>query len=315
MPDNTAMRQWAGKPPQWDTPVIIEAHINGAVTRNRHPHLPVTHEEIAREAISCLNEGACLVHFHNTDFALKNEAAYEDYMKIWEQVKRVHPNALWYPTLSRTTGIAENEYGNEHIDLLIRRQHIPVSCMDPGASNLAIRQDENGYLIGAPYMFDNRMIAGQLALMRKTNTPVTFGVYEPGYLRMALHYIDSGLAPKGSSVDFYLLGDYGLLATAPVNTTGMPPSLDSLYFYLNMLGQRRIPWYLSIWGAGNMDLRPIMKRAVELGGHLRVGLEMYYNPGKPMTNVELYREAREIARETGRPIATREEYLSILKGE
>lgn len=294
-------------------PVIIEAHINGAVTRKRHPHLPVTHEEIAQEAIACYDAGACLVHFHNTNFALKGEEAYEDYMKIARIIKKAYPKALWYPTLSRTTGITEGECGNEHMDLLVRREGIPVSCMDPGASNLAIREDEEGYLIGAPYMFDNRIIADQVRLMRKTNTPITFGAYEPGYLRMALHYLDRGLAPKGSSVDFYLIGDYGLLATTPVNTAGIAPSIKNLDFYLDMLGDRKVPWYLSIWGAGDMDLKPIMKHALERGGHLRVGLEMYYNPAKPMTNVELYKEACELAREVGRPIAAADEYLDILK--
>lgn len=310
---NNYLEKYNSLQPYWDSPVIIECHINGAATKNRHPHLPVTHQEIADEAITCFNAGACLVHFHNTNFALRGEDAYDDYMKIWSIVEKAHPDGLWYPTLCRTTQIADEECGNEHIDLLVRKAGVKVSCMDPGASNLAIREDENGYLIGAPYMFNNQLIAGQVNLMRKTKTPITFGVYEPGYARIALHYIDKGLAPKGSSLDFYLLGDYGLLATTPVNTTGIPPSLESLYFYMNMMGNRKIPWYVSIWGAGNMDVKPIMRRAIELGGHLRVGLEMYYNPKKYMTNVELYEEACQIAKEVGRPIATAKEYLDILK--
>ena len=312
---NNYLERFDAKAPCWDSPVIIESHINGAVTRNRHPNLPVTHEEIADEAIRCLDAGACLVHNHNTNFALKGEDAYEDYMKIWNKVFAKYPNALVYPTLCRTTELTDTEAGNEHISLLVRRAGIKVSCMDPGAVNLAIREDDEGYLIGAPYMYNNTLIARQVRLMRQTDTPITFGCYEPGHMRMALHYIDSGLAPKGSSLDFYLIGDYGLLSTTPVNTSGMPVTMESLYFYLNMMGERKIPWYVSIWGAGSMDLRPIMKRAVELGGHLRVGLEMYYDPNRPMSNVELYQEACDIAREVGRPIATAEQYLSILKGE
>ena len=50
---------------------------------------------------------------------------------------------------------------------------------------------------------------------------MVFGVYEPGHLRHAMHYVNNGIATPGSMWDFYLIGDYGLTATEPIATNGM----------------------------------------------------------------------------------------------
>ena len=54
-----------------------------------------------------------------------------------------------------------------------------------------------------------------------------------------------------------------------------------------------------------------MKRVIELGGHLKVGLEMHFDPNSKPTNLDLLLEAQELAREVGRPLATSAEAKAI----
>ena len=142
---------------------------------------------------------------------------------------------------------------------------------------------------------------------------VIWGIYEPGQLRLALHYVNRGMCTPGSFFNFFLIGDYALTSTEPIGTSGMPPTLESLYFYLQMIeaAERKINWCVSIWGGGAIDARPILKRAIELGGHVKCGLEPFYDPARSPTNLELLREVQDIAREVGRPLATQDEAKRI----
>ena len=44
--------------------VIVEAAINGTTTKDRNPHVPRRPDEIARDALDCLQAGAAVVHNH-----------------------------------------------------------------------------------------------------------------------------------------------------------------------------------------------------------------------------------------------------------
>ena len=58
-----------------DTPVLIEAAINGTSTKDRNPHVPITPEEIRADAARCLDAGATIIHAHNHDIRLSGEPA------------------------------------------------------------------------------------------------------------------------------------------------------------------------------------------------------------------------------------------------
>ena len=101
----------------------------------------------------------------------------------------------------------------------------------------------------------------------------------------------------------------------PIGTNGMKPSLESLYYYLWMIEEAKVqhPWYISIWGQGALDDTAILRRAIELGGHIKTGLELFYDPARNPTNLELLQQAQEIARDVGRPIATHDEARALYK--
>jgi len=94
----TRLDKYANQKPGWDYPVIIESHINGVRTKEMNPHTPVTYDEVVEDSIRCWDAGACAIHVHNTNFDLKGEESYKDYMKAWDRILKARPDITWYPT-------------------------------------------------------------------------------------------------------------------------------------------------------------------------------------------------------------------------
>jgi 3-keto-5-aminohexanoate cleavage enzyme len=309
----TALDKYADMAPTWDYPVVIESHINGVRSREMNPNIPITHDEIAQEAIRCWEAGAGAIHAHNTSFDLLGENAFKDYMRTWETVLQKHPDITWYPTTCNNLRLLPGENGLEHVAYLNDHANARIACVDTGLTLFATDTDTDGYLIGPEFGFNYERVASQWRMLRERGIPMVYGVYEPGHLRHAMHYVNAGLSTPGSMWDFYLIGDYGLTGMTPIGTNGMKPSLESLYYYLWMIEEAKVkhPWYISIWGQGALDDTGILRRAIELGGHIKTGLELFYDPARQPTNLELLQQAQEIAREVGRPIATHQEARAL----
>ncbi len=311
----TALDKYADAKPHWDGPVVIESHINGVRTKEMNPNTPVGYDEIAEDAIRCWEAGAGAIHAHNTSFDLLGENAYKDYMRTWSTVLEKYPDITWYPTTCNNLRLTGSENGLEHVMPLNEHAHAQIACVDTGLTLFATHEDEDGYLVGPEFGFDYARIGSQWRMLREKQIPMVYGVYEPGHLRHAMHYVNKGMSTPGSMWDFYLIGDYGLTATEPIATNGVKPSLESLYYYLHMIEEAKVqhPWYISIWGQGALDDTHILRRAIELGGHIKTGLELFYDPARNPTNLELLQQAQEIAREVGRPIATQDEARELYK--
>jgi len=309
----TALDKWADAEPSWDYPVIIESHINGVRTKKMNPNTPISYDEIAEDAIRCWEAGAGAIHAHNTSFYLMGEDAYKDYMRTWDKVLAKHPNITWYPTTCNKLRLVGDENGLMHVPFLAESANVKIACVDTGINLFAQDVDDEGYLIGREYGFDYEQVASQMKMCKELDVPTIFGVYEAGDLRHAMHYVNRGMSRQGSMWDFYLIGEYGLTAVEPIGTVGMKPSLETLYYYLNMIDEAKVkhPWYISIWGQGALDDTGIIRRAIELGGHIKTGLELFYDPDRNPSNLELLQQAQEIAKDVGRPIATQDEARAL----
>jgi uncharacterized protein (DUF849 family) len=122
-------------------------------------------------------------------------------------------------------------------------------------------------------------------------------------LRTTLAFHRAGKLPRGSILNFYFGGDFGLFPNQrPGLSTGLPPTETSLNAYLEMLQGVDLPWSVSVWG-GDLFSTPLPRLSLERGGHLIVGLEPHYDPKRIPTNVELIDKARAMAATAGRPIA------------
>jgi 3-keto-5-aminohexanoate cleavage enzyme len=282
-----------------DTPVVIEAAINGETRPDKNPNVPRKPEEIGADVLRCLDAGASLIHAHNDDIQQSGREAADLYLAAWRPIVEKRPGTLWYPTLAG--GIVNPAEAIAHVEILAREIGLRFGICDPGSTNLG-GPDAEGLPVGVVYANSYEGIRHAFEQCTQLRLGPSLAIYEPGFLRTTLAFHRAGRLPAGSMVKLYFGGDYGLFATRPGVSFGLTPTEHALRAYLDMLEGSGLPWSVSVWGGDLMDT-PIARLALELGGHLHVGLEEHFHPERKPTNEELVREAAALAASVGRPVA------------
>ncbi|MEE9279121.1 MAG: 3-keto-5-aminohexanoate cleavage protein [Myxococcota bacterium] len=290
-----------------DTPVIIEAAINGVGSKGRNPNVPREPAEIAVDTFRCLDAGATIIHAHNKDFRLSGKQAAEQYLEAWRPILAERPDTLWYPTLAAGPDIRAVL---EHVEIIAREVPLRLAAVDPGSTNLG-RPDADGLPVGGVYANSYADIRVSFELCERLHLGPSLAIYELGFLRTVLAYRNAGRLPAGCMPKLYFGGDYGVLADRPGVSFGLPPTENALAAYLDMLEGTDLPWSVSVWG-GDLIETPVARLALVRGGHLHVGLEEHFGERKP-TNEELVREAAELVDKVGRRLATVAEAAEIMR--
>jgi uncharacterized protein (DUF849 family) len=81
-----------------------------------------------------------------------------------------------------------------------------------------------------------------------------------------------------------------------------------------MRRQRRHKWWRHVATrlATALIATPVARMALELGGHLHIGIEEHFDPNRTPTNVELIEETKALCTAMGRPLATFAQTRGIL---
>jgi 3-keto-5-aminohexanoate cleavage enzyme len=279
-------------------PVVIEAAISG-VGRQRNPHAPMTADEIRLDALGCLDAGASIIHAHNSDIDLQGRDAAADYLATWRPLLAERPDVLWYPTHCRAPSAIGR---NSHLPYIAAEVPLPMTVVDPGSTNFG-RLDDEGLPVGRSYENTYDDVRYQFELCERMRMAPSIAIYEPGFLRCVLPFHRARRLPAGAMVKLYFGGEWGIWARSRGLSFGLPPTPTALRAYLEMLEGTDLPWSVSVWG-GDLVATPIARLALQLGGHLHVGLEEHFDPDRKPTNVELVQEAVALAGSVGRPVAT-----------
>lgn len=290
-------------------PVIIEAAINGVTNKARNPRVPCAPEEIAADALACLEAGAAIVHNH-VDVLGSGAAVAERQLEGWGPILAARPDAILYPTVG-FGGDVVARYA--HIALLAGAVPMRMSVFDPGSVNLG-GIAEDGLPGGAiDFVYTNTFgdIRHMAALCDAHRLGPSISIFEPGFLRATLAYHRAGRLPAGAFVKFYFGGDADYLGGRGRGVGfGLPPTRAALAAYVEMWEGTGLPWAVAVIG-GDVIESGVAALALEQGGHLRVGLEDYAGRRQP-ANVELVREAVALAAAVGRPVATCRETMALL---
>ena len=281
-----------------ETPAIIEVAINGITSPDINPNVPLTPEAIAADAQACFDGGAAIIHTHNHDISLTGADAAGPYIEAMAPVLAARPDALWYPTL--TSGDHQAKYA--HMGMIAAEMSLRMVAVDPGSTNIG-GAGPDGLPVGGTYKNDYAEIRASFELCRDNGWAPAMAIYEPGFLQCVLTYHRVGQLPAGSMAKLYFGAEWGLSRRSKGVTFGLPPTKHALLAYLDMLEGTGIPWSVSVWG-GDLMATPVARLALELGGHLHVGIEEFYDPDRSPTNQELLAEAVALCHEVGRPIAT-----------
>ena len=281
-------------------PVIIEAAINGATTKERNPNVPISPDELIADALACFEAGAAIVDSHGNPVGGPDEEVAERYLETFRGVWKERPDALIYPTVNFGSGGLS--FG--HLPTLAA-EGLRVGLLDPGSLNFG-RRAADGTLTGT-FVYANSFdrIGEIFALHTELGLGPSLAIYEPGFLRATLAWYEAGKLPAGTMAKFYLSTELGL--GAPF---GLPPTRTALDAYLELLGDADIVWAVSAAG-GDLGRTDVARYALQKGGHLHLGLEFYGGDRQP-TNLELVQEAVTLAAEEGRAPATCEQAADIL---
>lgn len=289
-------------------PLMIEAALNGATPKARNPHVPKTPEEIAADALACLEAGAAIIHTHIDGYETTGDAAVDRYMEGWTPVMAARPDAILYATIAGGRTVQDRF---DHYRALAGHG-MRMGAFDPGSVNLATHGDDGlpgrGQFV---YSTSYKDIGYLVPLLDEARLGPSIAIYEPGFLRATLAYHRAGKLPRGAFVKFYFGGDYNMIDGQRSNITfGLPPTTKALEAYLEMIEGCDLPWAVTVMG-GDVTETGLTRLAIEKGGHVRVGLEDFAGERQP-SNAELVAEVVAIAREIGRPIATTAQTAELL---
>lgn len=286
----------------------LEVALNGAWTKAVQPGIPVNVNDIVEQAIACVQAGAAIVHVHAYDEASGRQTEDADvYARIIEGI-RAKVDAIVYPTLPGIAGTGNGaaltaQQRFAHVETLAKRGLIEWAAVDPGSVNIAhyddLREDKPGFV----YLNPEDHVRHGLGLARRFGFHAACAIYEPGFLRLGstLHWRESCPAPV-----YRFMFSRGF-------TFGFPPEDYGVTAYLNLLDQVA-PGAQWMIGGLDVDVTPLIPRAVMEGGHVRVGLEDA-PLGSDKTNVQWVEQAAKIIDNMGGELAAARDVRAALLPE
>jgi len=288
-----------------DSPLIIEASLNGDSSKELNPKVPYSDDELVADAVACMEAGAALIHNHTEEaiFGGSGRLDTELYASAWRKLLSVRPDAILTPTMPVGQKDVPVEVRYRHIEELAEQGLLAQGLCDPGTFNLS-SLGEDGLFAPSRYLYRNDMYDSRyyVETCRRLKVGLSISIFEPSFLKFILAYYRAGRLPKGALLKFYFGADH--------LSFGMPPTEASLNAYLGMIEGCDLPWLVSALGDDCVSCG-LAEHAIKRGGHVQVGLEPYTGDRKP-SNVELVEEVVAIAQHYKRPLATPAEAARIL---
>ena len=270
---------------------ILTCALNGVLTDPKRHSVPVTPEELGISARQAFDEGASVFHIH-----FRNQREGMGHMPTWDPavakecvdaIRQACPGSL----INQSTGVVGPDVSG------------PIACMAAVKPELAacnagslnyLKTRRDGSWAWPPMLFDNPVakIQKMLDAMALTDTIPEFECFDLGILRSVGLYLHNGMAKK-AQVNFVM----GV-------ASGMPLDVELMELLLKYKPEGS-PWQATL--IGRQQIWPLHRRAAELGGMLRTGLEdtFYGEDGeKVSTNAALIRQLAVCARDAGREVAS-----------
>jgi uncharacterized protein (DUF849 family) len=279
---------------------VITCALTGVLTNPAQHPVPVTPEQMAREAYDAYNAGATVMHCH-----FRNQTPGLGHLPSWEPDVA---GAICDAIRARCPGVIINMSTGTIGDDISG----PVACLDrvrpelaalnAGSLNyLKIKQD--GTWAWPPILFDNPVekVERFIAAMRRSGTIPECECFDTGIVRSVAMFVQAGLIEAPADVSLVM----GVASGMPAKASWLPLLIEEM-----PPGAR---W--QVIAIGRAEVWALHRRAAELGGHLRSGLEdTFYLPGgaRAPGNGALIEALAGVARETGREVATVDEARRII---
>ena len=280
---------------------IVTCALTGVLTDPAVYPAPVTPEQMAAEARRAWDEGASVIHVHFRDLTPGS-----GHLPSWSPqvalavigaIRAACPGVV----INQTTGIVGPDISGPLACL--RAVKPEIAALNAGSLNY-LKTRADGAWAWKPMLFDNTVekIAAFLDAMRENGIDPEFECFDTGIVRTAQAVARNNGYARAPRYNFVMGVESGMPAD---------PELLPILLRLKAPDAR---W--SVTAIGRREIWPLHRRAAELGGDLRTGLEdTIYLPGgaRAASNGDLVAALVRTARETGRDIATPEEARAALQ--
>ena len=279
---------------------VITCALNGVLTDPKQHNVPVTPEQMAREARAAFDAGASIMHIH-----LRQQAPNKGHLPSWEvsvsrEIQQAIREACPGVIVNHTSGVSGPNYSGA-LDC-IRETRPEIAACNAGSLNY-LKAKADGSWAWPPLLFDNPVdkVQAYLAVMAETQTRPEFECFDLGIVRCVGLYARNAMF-RGRPAYNFVMGV----------ESGMPADPDLLAILLRLI-VADAPWQVT--AIGRAEVWALHARAAELGGHLRTGLEdTFYLPDgrRALSNGELVDALVRCARAAGREIASPAEARTLM---
>lgn len=266
-------------------PLVITAALVGAeTTREQTPHLPITPEEIAADAVRCFKAGCAMVHLHMRNADGTPSQSPQLFQRTVELIR-----SRCDLIIQVSTGGAVGMGVDERCGSL--QCHPDMATLSCGTVNFG----NDVFMNSWPMMVE---IAGRI---RAAGATPELEIFDAGHVDSALRLASKQHINLPAHFDF-VVGVPG----------GISASERSLEFLVGSIPPE-CTW--TVAGVGRHQL-PMANYAVERGGNARVGLEdnIFLSKGVLAEgSAPLVAAVAEHAKSVGRPVATPAEARGLLR--
>lgn len=278
---------------------IITCALTGVLTDPKQHPVPVTPEEMAAEARRAYDAGAAIMHVHYRDQRPGKGHLPTFYPKICTEINQAIRAACPGVVLNMTTGVVGQDYGYV-LDYLRACRPEMAACNAGTLNYLKTRKD--GSWAWPPMVFDNPVekVKAFIDVMRDVGILPEFECFDLGIVRSVGLYIENGMTAHA---------DYNFVMGV---ASGMPADPDLLPILIKYK-KPDCPWQATL--IGREEVWKVHRRAAELGGNLRTGLEdSFYLPdgAKASSNGPMIERLAECARAAGREVASPAEARAMM---
>jgi len=283
------------------TKAVITCALTGVLTDPKQHPVPVTPEQMAREAKAAFDAGASVMHVH-----FRRQEPDQGHLPSWEPrvaqtIMGAIQDACPGVILNQSTGTMGPDIAGPLACLEAVRPEI-AACNAGSLNYLKVKAD--GSWAWPPRLFDNPVekVKAYLDVMAKMATKPEFECFDTGIVRCVEMYVRNGMHRGRPQYNFVMGVESGM------------PADPALLPILQALIIGGCAWQVTAIGRANVWA--LHARAAELGGHLRTGLEdTFYLPDgkKARSNGELVAALANCARAAGREIATPAEARRIMQ--
>ena len=267
--------------------VMIMVAPNGARrTKQDHPALPMTAEELARDAVQCREAGAAAIHMHvrGADGGHVLDAG------LYREAMRAVDEATGRDMAVQITTEAIGVYRPD-------QQMAAVRDVVPAAVSMALKElvpDEASEAEAADFF----------RWMREAGVSPQFILYDAGEVDRFFKLAGDGVIPFARPFLLFVLGRY---------TTDQQSSPDDLTPFIDALGGRDVPWAMCAFGQRELACA---EAAIAAGGHVRIGFEnnLHMPDGSLAgSNSDLVAATADCARRLGHEVMTAQEAKAFME--